>query len=44
LAEFQSAVFKIALEKREFSFNFLKMDQDSKVDQKSSALIQSVII
>jgi hypothetical protein len=44
LAEFQPAVLKTALEKRQSSLNFLKIDQDSKVDQKSSALLQSAII
>jgi hypothetical protein len=44
LAEFQSAVFNTALENRQSSLSFFKVDQDSKVDQKSSALTQSVII
>jgi hypothetical protein len=44
LAEFQSAVFSTALENRQSSLSFFKMDQDSKVDQNSSALTQSAII
>jgi hypothetical protein len=44
LAEFQCAVFNTALENRQSSLSFLKVDHDLKTHQKPSALTQSVTI